>query len=305
MALPRRFRVQSTPEAQRGLALVLVLWILILLTVTTGAFALMARMDQLEANQLLSGTRARFYAEAGLNLAVVKLREPEEELRMIADGRPYATVIDEVLIEVSATDERGKLDINAADETTLAVLFTNHGLEPADAEVLAARVMDWRDPDDVERVDGAELDTYLAEGLALGPGNRNFMMVDELLQVLGMPYELWRRMEPGLTVHSRNDLPDIAFAPAEALLAIPDITPDEASAFVAERQALEASDGLEIALPNGETIVAQGRGLTYSVRVKATMPNGVWDQIEATVRLGGNAGGPPFRVLRWREGFNN
>ncbi len=52
------------PGRQRGIALVLVLWILILLTVTTGAFALMARMDQLEANQLLSGTKARFWAEA-------------------------------------------------------------------------------------------------------------------------------------------------------------------------------------------------------------------------------------------------
>lgn len=303
MSSPRtRF---ATPRSQRGLALVLVLWILILLTVTTGAFALMARMDQLEANQLLSGTRARFFAEAGLHLAVVALREPEEELRMIADGRPYATVIDEVLVEVSATDERGKLDINAADETTLAVLFTNHGLEPADAELLAARVLDWRDTDEVERVGGAELDSYLAEGLALGPGNKNFMMVDELLQVLGMPYELWRRMAPGLTVHSRSDLPDIAFAPPEALLAIPEITPEEANAFVAERRNMDASGGLEITLPNGQSIVAQGRGLTYSIRVKATMPNGVWDQIEATVRLGGTAGGPPFRVLRWQEGFNN
>lgn len=293
------------PSHQRGIALVMVLWILILLTVTTGAFALMARMDQLEANQLLSGTKARFWAEAGLNLAVVQLREPDEELRMIADGRPYATVIDDVVIEVSATDERGKLDINAADETTLAVLFTNNGLDPADAEVLAARVLDWRDADDAERVSGAEVDSYLAEGLPMGPGNQNFILVDELLQVMGMPYELWRRMEPGLTVYSRTALPDISFAPAEALLAIPDITEEEALNFVAERQSMEAGEGLEISLPNGQSVMARGRGLTYSIRVKATMPNGVWDQLEATVRLGGRAGGRPYRILRWREGFNN
>lgn len=283
----------------------MVLWILILLTVTTGAFALMARMDQLEANQLLSGTKARFWAEAGLNMAAVQLREPDDDLRMIADGRPYATVIDDVLIEVSATDERGKLDINAADELTLAVLFTNHGLDPADAEVLAARVHDWRDEDDAERVGGAEVDSYLAEGLPMGPGNQNFILVDELLQVMGMPYELWRRMEPGLTVYSRTSLPEISYAPAEALLAIPDITEEEARNFVAERQSMEAGEGLEVALPNGQSVVAQGRGLTYSIRVKATMPNGVWDQLEATIRLGGSEGGQPYRILRWREGFTN
>ena len=118
-----------------------------------------------------------------------------------------------------------------------------------------------------------------------------------------MPYELYRRMEPGLTVYSRGALPDIAYAPSEALLAIPDITEEEALNFVAERQSDEAGNGLDITLPNGQTVVARGRGLTYSIRVKATMPNGVWDQIEATIRLGGVAGGPPFRVLRWREGF--
>jgi len=290
---------------QQGIALVLVLWVLILLTVTTGSYALMARMDQLEANQLLSGTQSRFWAEAGLNLTAVALREPDDELRMIADGRPYAIEVDDVLIVVSAIDERGKLDINAADETTLAILFSNHGMEPGDAELLAARVMDWRDNDDVERVNGAELDSYLAEGMAVGPANRNFMLVDELLQVLGMSYELFRRMEPGLTVFSGSALPDIGFAPAEALLAIPDITEEEAVNFVSERQSEEAGDGLGITLPNGQSVVAQGRGLTYSIRVKATMPNGVWDQVEATIRLGGNVGGPPFRILRWREGLNH
>ena len=290
---------------QKGIALVLVLWVLILLTVTTGAFALMARMDQLEANQLLSGTQSRFWAEAGLNLAAVALRETDEELRMIADGRPYATEIDGVSIVVSAIDERGKLDINAADEATLAILFSNHGMDPADAEILAARVMDWRDSDDVERVNGAEVDSYMAEGMAVGPADRNFMLVEELLQVLGMSYEFFRRMEPGLTVYSRTALPDLAFAPAEALLAIPDITEEEAVNFVQERQSDEAGDGLGVTLPNGQSVVAQGRGLTYSIRVRATMPNGVWDQVEATVRLGGNPGGPPFRVLRWREGLNH
>ena len=50
---------------------------------------------------------------------------------------------------------KGKLDINATDELTLMNLFTGHGMELADAEVLAAAVMDWRDEDELERVNGA------------------------------------------------------------------------------------------------------------------------------------------------------
>lgn len=263
-------------------------------------------MDQLEANALLSGTRARLAAEAGINLTAVALRDPDEFLRPIADGRPYRQVLDEAVLEISITDERGKLDINAADEPTLYNLFANSGVEPEDAELMAAAVLDWRDEDEMERVNGAEVDTYLAAGFQVGPANRPFLMIEELLQVMGMSYELFRRIEPGITVFSRSGMPDIAYAPPEALMAIEDITLEEARNFVQERNAQDPESMMGLALPNGQVIMAQGRGLTYSIRSKATMPNGVWEQLEVTLRLGG--GGDrnlPYRVMRWREGFSH
>jgi general secretion pathway protein K len=290
-------------SSQRGIALVLVLWVLLLLTIITGSFALMARMDRLEANALLSGTQARLSAEAAINLAVLALRDPEDETRMLADGRMYEQVIDGILIEVSAIDERGKLDINATDELTMANMFTGHGLEMGDAELLAAAVLDWRDEDELERVNGAEAEAYFAAGLAVGPANRPFMMTEELLQVIGMPYELYRKLEPGVTVFSRAGQPDPAFAPVEALMALPDITYEEALNFVQERNSHQPGESLGTELPNGLVVMEQGRGVTYSIQARATMPNGVWEQLQATIRLGGNRSGSPYRVLRWREGF--
>ena len=288
---------------QNGIALVLVLWVLLLLTIITGSFALMARMDRLEAHALLSGTQARLSAEAAINLAVLALRDPEDETRMIADGRMYQQYLDGILIEVNATDERGKLDINATDELTLVNMFSGHGLEMAEAEILAAAVMDWRDADELERVNGAEEDAYLAAGLEVGPANRPFMMTEELLQVIGMPYEFYRKLEPGITVFSRAGQPDPAFAPVEALMALPDITREEAINFVQERNDLQPGESLGAELPNGVVVMEQGRGVTYSIQARATMPNGVWEQLQATIRLGGNRSGSPYRVLRWREGF--
>jgi len=290
-------------NSQQGIALVLVLWVLLLLTIVTGSFSLMARMDRLEANTLLSGTQARMSAEAAINLAVLALRDPEDETRMRADGRVYETELDGVLVEVSAIDERGKLDINAADELTLANIFIGNGMEMEAAEMLAAAVLDWRDMDELERVNGAEEDAYFAAGLQIGPANRPFMMTEELLQVIGMPYELYRKLEPGITVFSRAGEPDPAFAPVEALMAMPDITYDEAVNFVAERNSQQPGDSLGTELPNGIVVMEQGRGVTYSIQARATMPNGVWEQLQATIRLGGNSSGSPYRVLRWREGF--
>jgi general secretion pathway protein K len=290
-------------NSQHGIALVLVLWALLLLTIVTGSFALMARMDRLEANALLTGTQARLSAEAAINLAVLALRDPADETRMRADGRVYQQEIDGILLEVSAIDERGKLDINATDELALANLFTGHGMELDAAEMLAAAVMDWRDEDELERVNGAEEEAYLAAGLEIGPANRPFMMTEELLQVIGMDYELYRKLEPGITVFSRAGEPDPAFAPVEALMALPDITYEEAVNFVEERNSQQPGESLGTELPNGLVVMEQGRGVTYSIQARATMPNGVWEQLQATIRLGGTPSGRPYRVLRWREGF--
>ena len=290
---------------QSGIALIMVLWILLLVTISTGAFTLMARMDVLEAHTVLWGTRARMAAEAGLNLAVLSLRDPDEFTRWVPDGRPYELRFQDAILEIKVTDERGKLDINAADEMALLQLFLNNGLDDDQATYLVAAVKDWNDADELERPNGAEEESYLAAGLSIGPGNRSFVMVEELLQVLGMSWELFQKIEPGLTVFSGAGGANPAYAPVEALLALPDMTQDEALNFVAERHSQDAASGLGTALPDGRIAMARGRGLTYSIEAKATLPNGVWDQVEATIRLGGSPDGRPFRILRWREGFHH
>jgi len=300
-----RFQPTVARRRQEGIALVIVLWILLLVTISTGAYTLMARMDQLEAHTVISSTRARMAAESGINLAVLSLRDPDELTRLVPDGRPYTMQLEDVLVEIQVTDERGKIDINAVDEPTLMQLFQGHGLDQESAVYLAAAVLDWADVDEMERANGAELPAYELAGLDVGPGNRPFLMIEEVLQVFGMPWDLFKKMEPGLTVFSESGEPDPAYAPLEALLAMPDMTEEDALNFIEERQSQDSTTGVGTALPNGEIAVARGRGLTYSVLAKATLPNGVWDQVEATIRLGGATSGRPFKVLRWREGFHN
>lgn len=292
-------------QRQKGVALVLVLWVLMLVTVSTGAYTLTARMDQLEAHTVLSGAQARLAAEAGLNLAVLSLRDPDELNRMVPDGRSYFATFEGIEVEVQVTDERGKLNINAADEEIYINILTANGVDPLDAGLLAAAIADWKDRDDIERADGAELPAYESAGLTVGPANRSFVMVEELLQVLGMSWDLYNRMAPGLTVYSDSGEPDPAYAPVEALMALPDMSEEDARNFVQDRHSQESLNDMEMALPNGEVAMARGRGLTYSILAKATMPNGIWDQIDATIRLGGSSDGKPYRVLRWREGFHH
>jgi general secretion pathway protein K len=208
-------------------------------------------------------------------------------------------------VEVLVTDERGKLNINSATDVELRQLFFANGLDQDQADLLTDAVLDWSDIDELTRPNGAELPEYESAGYQVGPGNRSFVMVEELLQVLGLPWELYQQIEPGLTVWSDAGAVNPAYAPAEALLALPDMTRELADEFVQARHELVSLNDLDLALPSGQVAMAQGRGLTYSIVAKATLPNGIWDQIEATIRLGGNEDGQPFRIMHWREGFHH
>jgi general secretion pathway protein K len=122
---------------------------------------------------------------------------------------------------------------------------------------------------------------------------------------MALPWELFKKIEPGLTVFSGSAQPDPAYAPLEALLALPEMNEEDALNFIAERQAQGASNGVGTVLPNGQVAMERRRGLTYSVLAKATLPNGVWDQVEATIRLGVGTHGSPYMVLRWQEGVHD
>jgi general secretion pathway protein K len=305
-----RIRPPRQRVAQRGVAFVLVLWVIAMLSILLGSFSLIARTENLQARHLFDTTRARYAAEAGLNVAIFQLRKADPMERWIGDGRPYTFGYDEARVEIRITDDSGKIDINASAQpgnTDLLVnLFASNGLELDRAEALADAVVDWIDPDDLKQPNGAEVDDYHAAGLSYGPKNAPFDTVSELQQVLGMNYALYARLEPALTIYSGRGAPNVMNAPMEALMALPDMTPECAAQIIQQRQA--AVPGEPVAggqeLCAGVTLgMAGGGGLTYSVESRATLPNGASTTLEATVRMGGiNAAGRPYGILRWRDG---
>jgi general secretion pathway protein K len=93
---------------------------------------------------------------------------------------------------------------------------------------------------------------------------------------------------------SGRQSPNPATAPPLALAAIPGMTPQQAQALTASRQAGQPGQ------PPG---LAVAQGLTHSIRSEATLADGTRAILRATVRLqGARAGASPYAVLRWQEG---
>jgi len=291
----------------RGIAFVLVLWVIAMLSILLGSFSLVARTESLQSRHLFDTTQARYAAEAGLNLAVYELRKQDPAERWIGDGRPYRFGYGDAEIEVSITDDSGKIDINAAanNPDLMTNLFVTRGVPLDKAQALSDAIQDWIDPDDTTRPNGAEIAQYKAAGLSYGPKNAPFDTVSELQQVLGMTYDLYEKIEPGITIYSGRSNPSAAFANPVALQALyPDASPEQIQQFIQQLQSQQpGTQGQPVIAPDGSPVMAGGGGLTYSVKSRAKLPNGASTVLDATIRMGGvSTAGRPFVILRWRDG---
>src|SRR6185503_7992595 len=84
--------------------------------------------------------------------------------------------------EVKLEAAGSRLDVNEASEAQLNALF--RAASPADADALAAALLDWRDADELPRASGAEFEWYDAAGRAR-PRDAPFADAREILWVRG------------------------------------------------------------------------------------------------------------------------
>lgn len=277
---------------QRGVALLLVLWACTLLAILLGGYAALARTEGLQARYQFAQTQAHYAAEAGIMRALYGLQDPVLKQRWVGDGRAYSFVYDSATVIVSAIDEGGKVDLNAATPDVLQGLFRAVGMLPAQAQVLAGHVVEWRSPVGLAGEAASRRAAYAAAGRDYGPRNGPFVSVEELQMVLGMTPALYRQVAPVATIWSGNTSPDPGTAPPLALAAIPGMTPQQENAIRATR--LKNANDPNLVLNNG---------VTHSIQSEATLADGTRAGVRATIRLQtGQAGGQPYTVLRWQEG---
>lgn len=276
---------------ERGVALLLVMWLTMLLAAVVGAFALTAQMEKLQGATLARGVVAEQAARAGVEYALTRLADPDPRRLWHPDGRPYAWNFAGARVRLRVVDESGKVDLNAADVDLLGKVFEIGGADPAAAMEIATAIADWRDVDDLTQPQGgAEDPAYAAAGLAWGAKDAPFDTVAEVEQVLGMTPALYAAVAPLLTVYSGQMRPDPRYAPAEVLQAM-GVDPEP---ILARRmgRGTEPDDA-----PLG------GGSGTYSIDSRARLPDGRQAVLRVVVRAGiGNIPGSAYTALRWEQG---
>ena len=261
-------------RGQRGVALVVVMWVAVLLTVIASSFIYEARTDALVVRNTISMARAEAAADAAIYRAIFELyRADNAPDAWRRDGSVREWAYEGVPIKVEIRDESGKIDINTAVDPLLRGLFQSVGVSTEDATKLVDATLDWRDPDNNKRVDGAEEPEYRAAGLSYKPANAPFQAIEEFQLVLGMRPEIYKKLAPLITVYSRQPGVNSTLATREVLLAIPGVTAPIADAYIARREAARAAGQ---PLPTMQEAAGFSANLTptASIRAEARLDDG-------------------------------
>ena len=290
---------------ERGWALVSVLWTLAILSMMAAATEALTVSSARVTHRAYDNARIDADVQAGVVRAILALDDPRVAARWRVDGVPQPFSFDGLAMTVSVQDEAGLIDLNAADESTIAALFASAGLAPDAAKTLAANVSDWRTPidsdDDPDRKTGTTDAQYASAGLGYKPRHNPFQTVDELKLVVGMTPALFARVAPALTVYSRESDADEQSAPAIVLAALYPNNAGKVAQIIAARNNPQPEVGGD-GTPPGPPGVMPGSGSAWgrSYRVTiAAMPNGRRIMRSMVVEPTGDPD-KPFLVEAWR-----
>jgi general secretion pathway protein K len=238
--MPIMTRVQKSEargQKSRGAAIMLALWALFLLSAMVISWAL-----DIDSRLSLSGNANRVLeAEAmacsGAEVALHPVVKPGSPnlVRHIGDRKSY---------EARITGEGGRLNLNwlvaGEDPNRLDILrryLENKGIDLNERERMIDCLLDWVDPDDLVRLNGAEAsDDYQ-------PANTLLTRIDELKKVKG-----WAEFtsNPGwdddFTVNSSGPI-DVTWASRDVLLALPGMTDSLVDRFLELRRGPDHVDG--------------------------------------------------------------
>jgi len=292
---------RGLPARQRGIALIMVLWLTVMLAVVGGAFAFSMRSEVLAARNAVSIAQVRAAADGAIDRTVLELLRPRTKESWKADGQHHRWKDGDLLLVASAVDEGARIDLNTAAEPLLKNVFVVLGeMDDAAASALVDAIVDWRDADDLRRPSGAEAPDYRAANSNYTPTNRDFESIGELSRVLGVTPALYAKVAGVLTVHSRQRGVNSLTASRNVLLAIPGATPEAVDAYVTARDEALLNNLPVQPFPPAAAFGA-GAGAVWRVRAEAFDADGVTFVREAVVRATADPRRPYYALL-WSEG---
>jgi len=235
--------VKKLKARERGIALLVVMLGVALMTLIIFDFSTTATLGYLSAANQANELRAYYLARSGVGVGLGLLAQDSRTDQLTQGTPPYDSLfdvwaapfppmnVDGGTAAVAIVDEARKLNINQlvlgtqnaglnqAFALALERLFTILGISP---EIIPA-IADWIDFDNITSPGGAEMDYYLQLTPPYAPRNGYMPTIGDLKMVRGIDDATFNRLLPFLTVVPENQV-NVNTAPPEVLAALsPDL----------------------------------------------------------------------------------
>lgn len=198
----------SVRPSPRGIALMVVLIAVFVLTMLAGAFAYRMKVETRLAMNANNEAAAIWLGRSGVELARYVLAqqlsipgEPYDSLNqkwaggpgsLASSNSPLADIsledfpVGDGKVTVKIIDLERKFNINIADEAVLQQALTLVGVDGSEIPTISSSILDWIDPDDATRINGAESDYYQMLDPPYYAKNKPIDDLSELLLVQGI-----------------------------------------------------------------------------------------------------------------------
>jgi hypothetical protein len=178
--------------ATEGSVLVVILWMLVLIGFLVGQYLGHNREKADIAQNAWTAFRQRQAVSSVVQLFSVDAWPLSDGTG--ADGRWFRLFPDDSQIWVRVDKESLRVNLNTASDgeikQKISLMMGDDFQREADA--VSDCILDWRDPDSLSRMFGAEEKDYQAKGLPYRPANGPFSVMSELLLVMGVtPDRFW------------------------------------------------------------------------------------------------------------------
>ncbi|MEJ2453194.1 MAG: type II secretion system protein GspK [Candidatus Thiodiazotropha sp.] len=294
--------IAGGPQGQQGIALIMVLWLVVLLTIVAASFATHSRVETRMAGNLVERQKARLLIQTGFSRALLELMAASSDERWKVDGEIHELQQAQGSLRIAIRNAAGLVDLNRASHDVLYNLFSLLSDDQEIREQLVDALNDWRDGDDLKRLNGAEDDDYAHAGLDYGTVDRDLESVDELGYVIGFDQDSVDRLRPYVTVYSGLNQIDRTYASQELV----DILKSGDASL--DGQVAQAFDQLDSGLADineleeGLDGLGKAQSSNYRISIEATTEGGGHAVVDVDVEMG-NLRDRPFKVLAWHTRY--
>lgn len=194
----------SKDRRQAGAVLIVVLWVMVAMSLLAVSFSASIRTEVNAARNVVEQKESYYLSRAGIEYAVYKIVESQAAFAQLQRRReegfqslpPVLTGSVELAMgrghaRVQIIDETGKINVNLAPNYLLYNLLIAVGVEEQEAQVITDSIEDWRDRDELHRLNGAESDYYQSLPEPHFAKNGPFDVPEELLLVRGITPEIY------------------------------------------------------------------------------------------------------------------